>query len=462
MKSKDVAALTREELAQKFNEALKTNDAEQVAQAMADMAEGIQNEILERAASIANVEQLDAQALAARGLRQLTSDEKKYYEALTKAMRSEDPKQALANLDVTMPETIIEDVFESLKREHPLLAAINFQNTTYVTEWILNKNGKQKAVWGAITAEITKELSGEFEKVNMTLNSLTAFLPVAKSMLDLGAQWLDSYVREVLKDAIDRGLEEAIVAGTGIDMPIGMMKDLSAARAEGEAYPDKEAVAITKFDAAQYGAVIAKLAVDRNGRPRKVGAVIMIVNPVDYFNKVMPATTIMRPDGTFANDVLPYPTTIIQSEEVPSGKAVVGIADKYFMGMGTSKDGVIEYDDSYRFLQRERVYAAFLYGNGKAVDNNAFVVLDISALQAASYVVTMATEATAAAASVADGGAAAYSGVMTYTEEELNAMTVANIEAIATGYGYTLSGSTKAEKIASFLEQQEAAAAATV
>ncbi len=462
MKSKDVAALTREELAQKFNEALKTNDAEQVAQAMADMAEGIQNEILERAASIANVEQLDAQALAARGLRQLTSDEKKYYEALTKAMRSEDPKQALANLDVTMPETIIEDVFESLKREHPLLAAINFQNTTYVTEWILNKNGKQKAVWGAITAEITKELSGEFEKVNMTLNSLTAFLPVAKSMLDLGAQWLDSYVREVLKDAIYCGLEEAIVAGTGIDMPIGMMKDLSAARAEGEAYPDKEAVAITKFDAAQYGAVIAKLAVDRNGRPRKVGAVIMIVNPVDYFNKVMPATTIMRPDGTFANDVLPYPTTIIQSEEVPSGKAVVGIADKYFMGMGTSKDGVIEYDDSYRFLQRERVYAAFLYGNGKAVDNNAFVVLDISALQAASYVVTMATEATAAAASVADGGAAAYSGVMTYTEEELNAMTVANIEAIATGYGYTLSGSTKAEKIASFLEQQEAAAAATV
>ena len=281
MKSKDVKALTREELAQKFGAALKTEDPEQVAQAMADMAEGIQNEIMERAASIANVEQLDAQALASRGLRQLTSAEKKFYEKVIDAMKSDDPKQALAHLDVTMPETIIEDVFEDLRTEHALLAAINFQNTTYVTEWILNKNGKQKAVWGAITAQITKELEGDFDKLNMTMFSLTAFLPVAKSMLDLGATWLDSYVREVLKDAIYCGLEEAIVAGTGVNMPIGMMKDIAAAHVDGSEYPDKEAIAITRFDAQQYGGIIAKLAKSRNGRPRKVGSVIMVVNPVE-------------------------------------------------------------------------------------------------------------------------------------------------------------------------------------
>lgn len=454
MKSKDVKALTREELAQKFNEALKTEDPEQVAQAMADMADGIQNEILERAQSMANVEQLDAQALASRGLRQLTSAEKKFYEKVIDAMKSEDPKQALAHLDVTMPETIIEDVFEDLRREHKLLAAINFQNTTYVTEWILNKNGKQKAVWGAITATITKELEGEFEKLNMTMFSLTAFLPVAKSMLDLGATWLDSYVREVLKDALYCGLEEAIVCGTGVDMPIGMMKNLEASKQDGEAYPDKEAIVITRFDAQQYGGVIAKLATSRNGRPREVGSVIMVVNPVDYFNKVMPATTIQRPDGTYENDVLPYPTTIIQSEEVPAGKAVVGIAEKYFMGMGTSKDGVIEYDDSYKFLQRERVYAAFLYGNGKPVDNNSFVVLDISTLEPMVYIVGTA----AAAAAVASNETVEVEKT-SWTEEELNAMTVAQIEGLAAYMKYEISGSTKDEKIASFIEAQTAAQA---
>lgn len=449
MKSKDVEMLTREELAQKFSDALKAEDPEQVAQAMADMAEGIQNEVLERAKGMAAVEQLDAQALAARGLRQLTSDERQYYEKVISAMRSDTPKQALANLDVTMPKTIIESVFEDLQREHPLLAAVNFTNTTYMTEFILNKNGKQKAVWGAITAEIAKELEGDFEKFDVVLNSLTAFLPVAKSMLDLGATWLDSYVREVLKEAMYTGLEEGIVCGTGVNMPIGMMKNLDAPHVDGQPYADKEAIVVTSFSADAYGAILAKLAVSRNGRPRAVTGVIMVVNPVDYFNKVMPATTIQRPDGTFANNVLPYPTTIIQCEEVPEGKAIVGIAAKYFMGLGTSKDGVIEYDDSYKFLQRERIYAAFLYGNGKPLDNNAFEVLDISKVQPMAYLVR-----------TYEGKTVEVEVEKTsWTEEELNALTVEKIEGLAAYKGYTLSGSNKAEKIASFLEAQTAAQA---
>lgn len=454
MKSKDVEMLTREELAQKFSDALKTDDPEQVAQAMADMAEGIQSEILQKAQSMAAVEQMDAQALSARGLRQLTSDEKKYYEKVITAMRSDNPKQALSNLDVTMPKTVIEDVFEDLRREHPLLAAINFQNTTYMTEWILNKNGKQKAVWGAITAEITKELEGEFEKMDVVLNSLTAFLPVAKSMLDLGAQWLDSYVREVLKEAMYAGLEEGIICGTGVNMPIGMIKNTAAPHVDGEPYADKEAIVITAFTPETYGAIIASLAKNRNGRPRTVNGVIMVVNPVDYFGKVMPATTIQRPDGTYANDVLPYPTTIIQSEEVPQGKAVVGIAEKYFMGIGTSKDGVIEYDDSFKFLQRERVYAAFLYGNGKPLDNNAFQLLDISGLQPMTYIVTTQNAGAAAAAASIE-----VVEKTSWTEAELNDLTIEKIEGLAQYKGYTLSGTTKADKIASFLAAQEAAQA---
>lgn len=443
MKSKDVEMLERTDLAQKFNEALKSNDPEQVAQAMADMADGIQQEILQKAQSLAAVEQIDAAALAARGVRQLTSDEKKFYQSLISAMKAEDPKQALANISVTMPQTIFESVFEDLQREHPLLEAINFQNTTYMSEWILNKNGKQKAVWGAVTAEVTKELEGEFEKLSMILNSLTAFLPVAKSMLELGEGWLDSYIREVLKDAIYVGLEDGIVNGTGLNMPIGMTKDLTASRADGDPYPDKVAVKITRFTSEKYGAIIASLAKSRNGRPRAVGTVIMLVNPVDYFNKVMPATTIQRPDGTYANNVLPYPTIIMQCEEVASGKAVVGLAEKYFMGVGTSKDGVIEYDDSYKFLQRERVYAAFVYANGKPMDNNAFTVLDISELEPAAY--TVITGTTIETVTVEK---------TTWTEAELTALTIDQIKGLAAYRGYTITATVKAEIITEFLAAQ--------
>ena len=461
MKSKDVMAQQREELVQKFNEALKSGDPEQVAQAMADMAAGIEEGILQKAANSIAVEQMDAQALAARGLRQLTSEEKKYYEKLITAMKTDDPKQALANLDVTMPKTIIEDVFEDLRREHPLLDAINFQNTSYMTEFIINKNGKQKAVWGKVTAEIEKELEGSFEKIDMILCILTAFLPVAKSMLDLGATWLDSYVREVLKDAIYCGLEEGIVTGTGVDQPIGMMKDIGAAHKDGEAYPDKEAIPVNSFDPVTYGGIIARLAVSRNGRPRVVTKVLMIVNPVDYFTKVFPATTILRPDGTYANDVLPFPTVVVQCEEVPTGKAVIGLAERYFMGIGSSKDGVIEYSDEFHFLKRERVYAAFLYGNGKPTDNNAFEVLDISGLQPKAYAVKTMSDAPANDAPAA--AVATYSADIevggdenkTYTEEELNALSIEKIKEIAAAKDITITKTKKAEVIAEFLAAQE-------
>ena len=469
MKSRDVKELLRGELAQKFNSALESGDAAQVAQAFADMAENIQQEVLERAKDAAAVEQMDAAALAARGLRQLTSEEKKYYEAVIGAMKTETPKQALANLDVTMPKTIIEDVFDSLKAEHKLLSAIDFQNTTYVTEWILNKNGKQKAVWGEITAEIEKELSGEFEKLDMVMFSLTAFMPVAKSMLDLGPAWLDSYVRQVLQDALYVGLEEGIVCGTGVKMPIGMMKDITAAHADGEAYPDKTAIKVTAFTPEVYGGLIGKMAVNRNNRPRAVGEVIMIVNPVDYWQKIMPATTIQRPDGIYANNVLPYPTEVIQSEEVPGGKAILGIGKQYFCGIGTGKDGVIEYDDSYKFLQRERVYTGHLYGNGKPKDNNSFLVLDISELRPAAYMVyTAAAGAAVGTEEYGVEGAAAYTAKpeivekevekKTWTQEELNGLTVAKIEGLAAYKGYTLTGSDKREKITSFLAAQSEAA----
>ncbi len=459
MKSKDVKELTREELAKKFNEALKSEDTAQVAQAFADMAENIQSEVLERAKDAAAIEQMDAAALAARGLRQLTSAEKKYYEAVINAMKSDSPKQALANLDVTMPKTIIEDVFDSLKAEHKLLSVIDFNNTTYVTEWILNKNGKQKAKWGEITAEIEKELSGEFEKLDTVTFSLTAFMPIAKSMLDLGPTWLDSYIRQVLQDALYVGLEEGIVCGTGVKMPIGMMKDINAAHADEEAYPDKEAIKVTVFTPEVYGELVGKMAVSRNNRPRTVGEVIMVVNPVDYWKRVMPATTIQRPDGTFANNVLPYPTEVVQSEEMPTGKAVMGIAKQYFMGIGAGKDGVIEYDDSYRFLQRERVYAGHLYGNGKPKDNNSFLVLDISELQPAAYTVNMAAGGAAAVATYSADSKVVEKEVekTAWTESELNGMTVAQIEGLAAYMKYTIEGSNKPEKIASFLAAQATA-----
>ncbi|MEG2383657.1 MAG: phage major capsid protein, partial [Oscillospiraceae bacterium] len=287
------------------------------------------------------------------------------------------PQQALAGINTVLPETVIDAVFEDLKAEHPLLSAINFTNTGALVKILLSTTGGV-AAWGTLDATITSELSASFTEVDLSLAKLTAFIPVNKYMIELGPQWIDNYVRQLLTEAIAVQLEVGIVAGSGKNQPIGMMKKLSGAT-DG-VYPNKTAVVVTSLSPASYGAILDTLSTGPNSKRRAVQNVLLIVNPSDYFTKVFPATTVRATDGSYSKDVFPYPTSLIQSAAVPAGKAVFGLASKYFMGMGTQSGGKIEYSDEYKFLEQQRVYLTYLYGYGRAMDENAFVLADISGL----------------------------------------------------------------------------------
>ena len=315
---------------------------------------------------------------------QLTSKELDYYNKLSQALKSRNPRQALTDLDVVMPETVIDSVFENLQTEHPLLSKINFISTNAAIRFLYNTNGYQEAQWGQLCDEIVKELVSGFKEIDTGLFKLSAFMPVCKAMLDLGPQWLDNYVRQVLYEAFSNGLEAAIVNGDGNEKPIGMTRQVGdSVSVSGGVYPLKEAIKVSDLGPATLGNLISLMAVDPNGKFRRVTDLILVVSPQDYFQRIMPATTIMAPDGTFRNDVLPYPVTIIQSAALDNGEAVLGMGYRYFAAVGSSPSGNIEYSDHYRFLEDERIYLIKGYANGLPLDNNSFLRLDISDLQPA-------------------------------------------------------------------------------
>src|SRR5699024_2996337 len=127
-------------------------------------------------------------------------------------------------------------------------------------------------------------------------------------------QWLDSYVRQVMYEAFANGLEEAILTGTGNDEPIGMNRQVGDdVSVSGGVYPEKVKIKVNDLGVDTIGNLLSLIAVDPNGKPRRVRDLILVVSPQDYFQRVMPATTIMTPEGTYRNDVLPYPITVIQS-----------------------------------------------------------------------------------------------------------------------------------------------------
>lgn len=390
MKSNDLT-MNRDDVRARLMQALSDNDKAAYDQAFNDMILCIENDIGQKhAESVDEIrEEADRKVLAQRGVRQLTSEERQYYQKFAEAARSKNPKQALMDADLILPKTVLNAVFDELQTSHPLLSAIQFINTTGITEMVMSQNGEQMAQWGKLCDDIVKELLAGFSTVNMTLLKLSAFLPVCKAMLDLGPVWLDDFVRQVLYEALANGLEYGIVTGNGNDQPIGMDRQVGeGVTVTGGVYPEKAPVAVSDLQPSTVGRLLSLMAVDPAGKPRTLRDIILVVNPQDYYQKVMPATTVMAPDGTYRNDVMPYPMRVIQSLALPRGKAILGIAYKYFAGAGMSRDGRIEYSDHYQFLEDDRVYLIKLYANGFPMDNNAFLVLDISGLRPATLQVT--------------------------------------------------------------------------
>ena len=391
---KNCDTLTRDDIRAKLQQAIKDNDTEAFSASFDQMLECIQNDIQQRADD--RIDQMkretDTTVLASRGVRQLTTKEKEFYQKVADAMKTKDPKQALNNLDVVMPETVIDAVFDELQTSHPLLSRIQFMNTRGAIRMMMNTNGYQEAAWGQLCDEIVQELTSGFKEVDTGLLKLSAFMPVCKAMLDLGPEWLDDFVRQVLYEAYANGLEAGIVAGDGNGKPIGMNRQVGDnVTVTGGVYPVKAPVSVTDLSPTTIGNLLALMAVDPNGKARNVRDVILVVNPVDYFQRIMPATTMMTPNGTYVNDVLPYPMSVIQSPAVEQGQAIIGLGYKYFAAIGSARDGRIEYSDHYHFLEDERVYLIKGYANGFPMDNNAFFVLDITGIRPAVWKVEQVT-----------------------------------------------------------------------
>jgi len=394
MRNLDLVQQKRNEILQRMSQAITDNDTAAYSEAFNALANSIQESVLAEYEQA--IQSNDSNVLAQRGVRQLTSEETKYYNAVINAMKSGNPKQALTELDVVMPKTIIDDVFSDLVTEHPLLEAIDFQNSGAVTEWLLNGNTDQLATWSPLSAEIIKELTSGFKKIDLQQNKLSAFIPVAKAMLDLGPVWLDRYVRAILSEALYLGLEDGILNGRGqttnLHEPIGMRKDLTKAVDPSTGYQDKDKIEMNSLDPETYGNTLVGLAETENGHARVINGVILVVNPKDYLTKIMPATTPRAADGTYVHNVFPFPTTVIQSARMPEGEAIMGLGKRYLMATGTGKSGKIEYSDEYRFLEDERVYLTKFYGHGQPKDNNSFLLLDITNLKPTIQKVITVTE----------------------------------------------------------------------
>lgn len=322
----------------------------------------------------------DNNILASRGIHSLTSEELKYYNAVEKSQGF--------NVDVLMPETIIERVFEGIVEDRPLLRLINFLPYTGRNKTIRGRR-VGKAVWGPLHRDLEGKLDAEFGSVTNTINSLTAFFVISNDTLDLGPKWVDRFVRLCLQEATSEALEEGVVVGTGKDMPIGLIKDLDGAVTSG-VYPDKTSsgtltladptTMISEFTSLlkDFTEYTHKIGDDDEGviKYRKVeGKLKLLVHPSNYLDITARAMT-MNLDGNYIKS-LPHVRVedIEESVFVPKNKVIAFLPNEYDAGI-SHNNRIYVYKETLA-MSRATLYAVDMFADGRPMNNEMARVYDL-------------------------------------------------------------------------------------
>ncbi|MGC4375922.1 phage major capsid protein [Fictibacillus sp. Mic-4] len=358
-----------------FAKATQDGTPEEQSKALNDMIEALASDVQADILNSVNESIVDRSIMQARGANVLTSEEYKFFNAVVQDGGFKDTE--------TLPKTTQERIFDDLVESHPLLEQIGLQNLGAVTEFIYG-DPEGAAVWGPLFGDIQGQLNATFRKEKIDQLKLTAFIPLANDMLNLGPVWVERYVRTMISEAMAVGLERGFVAGTGKNEPIGLLKDLKGNVVDG-VYPDKASAGTLTFKPGrttinELKSVVKKLAIrpvgkDQEEKVRNVaGKVVMVTNPFDTFDIQANATT-QNAAGVYVTN-LPFNPIMTESVFVPQGKVVFFVKGEYIAALGGSEP--IKKFDQTLAMEDATLYIAKQYATGKPKDNFAAQVYNLN------------------------------------------------------------------------------------
>ncbi|MER2111170.1 MAG: phage major capsid protein [Solibacillus isronensis] len=365
----------------KLNTYMAVRDDENSTQAQIDeaftaamnaLADDLTVEIKNQAVNEAANKNLDSQILLSRGNAILTSEEKKFFNAVVQDGGFKD--------ESILPETTQLRVFEDLTKEHPLLDAIGIRDLGAATKFIYSDPTKAFA-WKELFGEITGQVNTAFREEKITQLKLTAFAAIPNDMLELGPEWIERYVRELLVESYSVGLEYGYVNGRGSvhSEPVGLMKNVDA---ETGAVTEKASSGKLTFAPSEYGEIVAgelysvvkALSTNEKGDSRKVmNKIVMVVNPVDAIG-VNFRNTIQTANGQWVT-AMPYNVQTVESEEIPVGKALFFVKGEYIAAVAGNYK-LKKYDQTLA-IEDATLYTIKRFANGRPRDNKSALVYDL-------------------------------------------------------------------------------------
>lgn len=377
MKIESINKEVQEKVMQLLNDAPAEKKAEAIMQSIEMIQEAAHEDLVNQVVAEAERASHDADFKKQLGLRNLSQEEKKFYEGF------KDIKQS------SRPIRLISFRLKSLT-EHLMMSRKHHQSLILST-WHLpmSRSGslhhiQVQQVWGALTDSVKGELSTEISALNIDLHMLTAYLVIPKAIRELSLEFVDRYFMAILSEAMQDGLVKGYLDGDGKTGPIGIFRQIGTSNSDGTNKAKTVVTNITKFS--PKGLSDVRKTLTNNGK-RVVDKLYLICNPSDEAEYVDPCMYGEALTGGYVNKSFIDIEKIVDAN-CPKGKAAFTIAGYYTMG--TTGVRVNEYDQT-KAMENADLIIASCYANGRAVDDNVAVIFDVTKLEEYVLPVTQAT-----------------------------------------------------------------------
>ena len=347
-----------------------------IAEGMEKIAGAMHADVIEKVLKEAEADKVNER----KGFRPLSENEKKFYSVLKGGA-----KQAVTadQIDIIPVETV-DWTLNEVKQASPILNLVNFAPAN-VKKWLVaSKTGA--AVWGNLTGTLTAELTATITATNMDVFKLHAFCVIPKAIRDLEIGYVDRYFTAILAEAMQDGAVSGYLNGDGKTAPIGITKKIAEVNTGGDHKAKTTISTITGFSPKQMAPVLATLS---HGGLRPVNKVYLLCNPLDRYQYVNPALYGESFTGGYVTKSF-LDLEVIEDANVTQGKGIFTMAGLYTMGFQGVQ--VTEYKET-KAIEDADLIIAKVYGNGRAVDDDAAVVFDITKLE--EYVPTVINKAEA-------------------------------------------------------------------
>lgn len=295
-------------------------------------------------------------------------------------------QRAVSGADLTIPIVFLDLISENMFRYSKLLNRVRVRNVNGEARQTI-AGTVPEAVWTEMCAAIN-ELQFVFNQITVDGYKVAGFVPVCNSILEDNDINLASWLVEMLSESIGLAEDKAILYGTGIKMPMGIVSRLAQTAkpndypANAPAWVDLHTTNVQKIDSTLTGAAFWAALTVATGNAYSLyarGEKFWAMNSKTY-NLLKSKVITFTATGDIAAGVfatLPIITGDIDILEfIPDGDIIGGYGDLYlWVNRGEIQ---IDADHSVQFIQDNTVFRGKARADGTPVIPQSFVALNIN------------------------------------------------------------------------------------